>query len=113
MFLPENEFHEIGLLFTKFLLVQNGHNVVYLGSNVPYGSLTDVIEKRKIDATLLFAVTNGSKNNLSYTANYLNSVFKDSDHYVITHNLSIDRNLISNLKIVDDIDKFVEEISNK
>ena len=113
LFLPENEFHEIGLLFTKFLLVQNGHNVVYLGSNVPYGSLTDVIEKRKIDATLLFAVTNGSKNNLSYTANYLNSVFKDSDHYVITHNLNIDRNLISNLKIVDDIDKFVEEISNK
>ena len=50
LFLPENEFHEIGLLFTKFLLVQNGHNVVYLGSNVPYGSLTDVIEKRKIDA---------------------------------------------------------------
>ena len=98
LFLPENEFHEIGLLFTKFLLVQNGNNVVYLGSNVPYGTLIDVIEKKNIDATLLFAVTNGSKNNLSYTANYLNSVFNDSEHYVITHDLNIDRNLISNLK---------------
>ena len=113
LFLPENEFHEIGLLFTKFLLVQNGNNVVYLGSNVPYGTLIDVIEKRNIDATLLFAVTNGSKNNLSYTANYLNSVFKDSDHYVITHDLNIDRNLIGNLKIFDNIDNFIKEISNK
>ena len=113
LFLPENEFHEIGLLFTKFLLVQNGNNVVYLGSNVPYGTLIDVIEKRNIDATLLFAVTNGSKNNLSYTANYLNSVFKDSEHYVITHDLNIDRNLISNLKIFDNIDNFIKEISNK
>ena len=113
LFLPENEFHEIGLLFTKFLLVQNGNNVVYLGSNVPYGSLIDVIEKKNIDATLLFAVTNGSKNNLSYTANYLNSVFKDSEHYVITHDLNIDRNLISNLRIFDNIDNFIKEISNK
>ena len=113
LFLPENEFHEIGLLFTKFLLVQNGNNVVYLGSNVPYGTLIDVIEKRNIDATLLFAVTNGSKNNLSYTANYLNNVFKDSEHYVITHDLNIDRNLISNLKIFDNIDNFIKEISNK
>lgn len=113
LFLPENEFHEIGLLFTKFLLVQNGNNVVYLGSNVPYGTLIDVIEKKNIDATLLFAVTNGSKNNLSYTANYLNSVFKDSEHYVITHDLNIDRNLITNLRIFDNIDNFVKEISNK
>ncbi|MAO71015.1 MAG: hypothetical protein CMD02_00720 [Flavobacteriales bacterium] len=113
LFLPENEFHEIGLLFTKFLLVQNGNNVVYLGSNVPYGTLIDVIEKKNIDATLLFAVTNGSKNNLSYTANYLNSVFNDSEHYVITHDLNIDRNLISNLKIFDNIDNFIKEISNK
>ena len=53
LFLPENEFHEIGLLFTKFLLVQNGNNVVYLGSNVPYGTLIDVIEKRNTLTTLL------------------------------------------------------------
>lgn len=111
LFLPENEFHEIGLLFTKFLLVQSGNNVIYLGSNVPYGTLIDVIEKRNIDATLLFAVTNSSKNNLSYTANFLNNVFKDSEHYVITKDLKIDKNLITNLKIFDNIDNFINEIS--
>ena len=112
LFLPENEFHEIGLLFAKFILVQNGHNVIYLGSNVPYGSLNDVVKKQKIDAVLFFAVTLSSKNNLSYTANYLNNVFKNSAHYVISNNPSIDKNLISNLKIIDNIDSFVEEVSS-
>lgn len=112
LFLPENEFHEIGLLFAKFILVQNGHNVIYLGSNVPYESLNDVVKKQQIDAVLFFAVTLSSKNNLSYTANYLNNVFKNSEHYVISNNLSIDKDLINNLKIIDNIDSFVEEVSS-
>ena len=35
LFLPEGEFHEIGLLFVHFLLKQNGIFVDYLGANVP------------------------------------------------------------------------------
>ena len=56
LFLPENEFHEIGLLFARFLLVKNGFNVIYLGSNLPYESLYQVNEKIKIDNTLMFSV---------------------------------------------------------
>lgn len=110
LFLPENEFHEIGLLFTKFLLVLNGYNVIYLGSNVPYDSLKDIVGKRKIDAILFFAITNKSLNNLSYTSEYLKNIFNDSDHYVITNKMNIDKST-SNLKIVDDIESFQKEIS--
>ena len=53
LFLPENEFHEIGLLFAKFLLIKNGFEVVYLGSNVPYGSLLELAEKKHIDLSLI------------------------------------------------------------
>lgn len=112
LFLPENEFHEIGLLFAKFILVKNGHNVIYLGSNVPYESLNDVVKKQKIDAVLFFAVTRSSKNNLSYTANYLSNIFKNSEYYVISNNLSINKDLISNLKIIESVDGFVEEVSS-
>lgn len=111
LFLPENEFHEIGLLFAKFILVQNEHNVIYLGSNVPYESLNDVVKKQKIDAVLFFAVTLSSKNNLSYTANFLSNIFKNSEYYVISNNLSINKDLISNLKIIESVDDFVEEVS--
>jgi len=39
MFLPEGEFHEIGLLFVHFLLKQLGVQVDYLGTNMPVFNL--------------------------------------------------------------------------
>jgi hypothetical protein len=35
LFLPENEHHEIGLLFFNYLLLKSGINTIYLGENVP------------------------------------------------------------------------------
>lgn len=35
LFLPENEYHEIGLLYAFFLIKQHGIPVIYLGANVP------------------------------------------------------------------------------
>lgn len=40
LFLPENEHHELGLLFIHYLLKSHGVTVLYLGANVP---LKDVI----------------------------------------------------------------------
>jgi MerR family transcriptional regulator, light-induced transcriptional regulator len=41
LFLPENELHEIGLLFAKYLIRSRGYRIVYLGQSVP---LQDVIQ---------------------------------------------------------------------
>lgn len=35
LFLPENEYHEIGLLYVYFLMKEQGIPIIYLGSNVP------------------------------------------------------------------------------
>ncbi|MFW5979061.1 MAG: MerR family transcriptional regulator, partial [Bacteroidia bacterium] len=35
LFLPEKEFHELGLLFYSYLIKKSGHSVIYLGSSVP------------------------------------------------------------------------------
>lgn len=40
LFLPENEFHEIPLLFSSYLIREAGHRVIYLGSNVPLETMT-------------------------------------------------------------------------
>ncbi|MDA3822300.1 MAG: MerR family transcriptional regulator [Bacteroidales bacterium] len=39
LFLPEGEWHEIGLLFSLYLLKEAGHDVVYLGQSVPYSDV--------------------------------------------------------------------------
>ncbi len=49
LFMPEGEYHEIGLLFVHFLLKQKGHNVDYLGTNVPLVDLKYLTEFKKVD----------------------------------------------------------------
>jgi methanogenic corrinoid protein MtbC1 len=39
LYLPENEYHELGLLFSSYLIKARGHHVVYLGQNVPIADL--------------------------------------------------------------------------
>ena len=70
LFLPENEFHEIGLLFAKFLLVQHGFNVIFLGANV-HMDLVQVAQNIDIDHTLLFSVLILPKIILDFTIKYL------------------------------------------
>jgi methanogenic corrinoid protein MtbC1 len=49
LFLPEGEFHEIGLLYVQYLLKSKGIKVYYLGSNVPLEDVAYVISHRKPD----------------------------------------------------------------
>ena len=45
LFLPENEFHELGLLFYNYLIKKAGQSVIYLGSSVPF---KDIVETNHI-----------------------------------------------------------------
>ena len=58
LFLPENEFHETGLLFSNFLIRHFGHKVYYIGANVPFDTLLTTAEKLKPGKLLFFLVRN-------------------------------------------------------
>ncbi len=60
LFLPEDEFHEVGLLMTHYLLKQAGHKVIYLGTNVPLDTLTSAAEDITPSFLMLFMVNNTS-----------------------------------------------------
>ena len=49
LFLPEGEYHELGLLFMYFILKSRGVNVIYLGSNVPIKDVAYVVNLKKPD----------------------------------------------------------------
>ncbi len=49
LFLPEGEYHELGILYVHFLLKQKGIYVDYLGANVPLVDLKYLTEVKKID----------------------------------------------------------------
>lgn len=45
MFLPENEQHELSLLFYEYLIVKMGHQVIYLGQSTPLDAVIEVHNK--------------------------------------------------------------------
>lgn len=49
LFLREGELHEIGLLFYHYLLLKNGFETIYLGQNVPYTDLIEIIKTHSPD----------------------------------------------------------------
>lgn len=49
LFLPEGEYHEIGILYVHFLLKQKGIYIDYLGTNTPILDLAYLATHQKID----------------------------------------------------------------
>lgn len=54
LFLPEGELHEIGLLFTNYLLRKYGHKVIYLGQSLPLEDLAKVVRTRNPDYLITY-----------------------------------------------------------
>ncbi len=44
LFLPENEIHDIGILYLNYLLLANGKNSMYLGSSLPLNNMDYILK---------------------------------------------------------------------
>lgn len=49
LFLPENEHHELGLLFLNYMLKSRGVKTIYLGANVPMADVEFVVNIKQPD----------------------------------------------------------------
>lgn len=63
LFLPENEFHETGLLIANYLIRLAGHRCAYLGANVPLDTLKNAVSCLKPDTMLMFMVSRNNPEN--------------------------------------------------
>ncbi|MGF1635592.1 MAG: MerR family transcriptional regulator [Cyclobacteriaceae bacterium] len=52
LYLPENEIHEIGLLFSSYIIKARNNKVIYLGQNLPLQDLKSVYETQRPDYIL-------------------------------------------------------------
>lgn len=93
LFLPENEFHEIGLLFSHYLIRQAGKKVIYLGGNVPFETIISAVEETNPSHLLFFLVHHDTPED---SQDYLNDLKKNFSKIKII--LSGNEKLISKLK---------------
>lgn len=94
LFLPENEFHEIGLLFSYYLVRLSGGKVIYLGSNVPLQSVETSITQIKPDYLLFFLVHNELPEKIEWYCDQLTKFFNGKRIY-----LAAEHKMIAGVKI--------------
>ena len=102
--------HEMGLLFTRYLLLSRGYNVIYLGSNrCPLLALSEIVKCKEVDFTLFFVVSNFAKLKYQKTIESVNKYFLKSKNYIVT-NHTLDEELIkeNNVNLLQSVDDFLE-----
>jgi methanogenic corrinoid protein MtbC1 len=110
LFLPKNELHDIAILFAYLLLKMNGHNVIYLGQNLPHSLLLSLKDKNKTDNILFSITSNSSKLNLTEITNFLETNFSESKiHTIINRNL-LTEDHSKKLNITSNIEEFINVI---
>lgn len=60
LFLPDNELHEIGLLYYAYLLKRDGHELLYLGQMMPLDALSEVTEHWRADMVVTGTITHST-----------------------------------------------------
>jgi DNA-binding transcriptional MerR regulator len=115
LFLPENELHEIGLLFSAYLIKSRNNKVIYLGQNVPHFDLVNIYKDHKPDYILTVITTFPQ---LDWIQAYIyelsdsfpNSQILISGHQVVGHDMDFPKNVILLNKLQELVD-YTEENS--
>jgi DNA-binding transcriptional MerR regulator len=81
-FLPEGEWHEIGLLFYNLIARKEGMDVVYLGMSVPLTDLKLVNQVRKADAFFASFVSARENKELEATLQQIRDYFPETPFFV-------------------------------
>jgi len=75
LFLPDGEFHELGLLFMNFLLKSRGVCAIYLGCSVPIDDVEFVAKMKKPDYIFTHLTSVGHKFNFEKFISTINKKF--------------------------------------
>jgi methanogenic corrinoid protein MtbC1 len=82
LFLPENEFHELGLLFYSYLVRKSGNKILYLGQSVPFDDLLEVAKYKEPDYLVSYFTASMSNEDFKAYIQKLSEVFKDKTIYI-------------------------------
>jgi MerR family transcriptional regulator, light-induced transcriptional regulator len=77
LFLPEGEYHELGLLFMNYLLKSRGVATVYLGSSVPLKDVAYIVKLKKPDYLYSHLTTVGQNFNFDKFITNITQNFSD------------------------------------
>jgi DNA-binding transcriptional MerR regulator len=114
LFLPEGEFHELGLLFAKYYFKSRGIQVLYLGQSVPLKDLKEAIDIYKPLGLFTFITTPSTT---KLMVSYLETLRKDYPKVdVLVSGSQVSQHLdkkVQGVTYFSFIDEFVTFIDNQ
>jgi len=111
-FLPENELHEIGLLFYSLIARKEGYNVIYLGASVPVNDLNVMVEVRRVDAFFTSFVAAREKEELEQMLYRITEIIPNYPIFLMGLQIrELQPKMSKQFKVVSTAKSFKEEIS--
>ncbi|MFU8843984.1 MAG: MerR family transcriptional regulator [Bacteroidales bacterium] len=112
LFLPEKEYHEIGLIFYHYLIKKQNHKVIYLGESVPYDALVEVSKIKNIEYLLTFITSPTENGYLSSFIHDLSQQYNTSTVFIAGMQArTVEFEMPSNAKLIQSANHFKEELN--
>lgn len=107
LFLPENEIHELGLLYLNYELVLRGHHTIYLGQSLPLNNLNYFLESEREVCFVTSLTIQPYDDKIEDYFNEINEVMDDTKNSFIATGRKIEKvkhlDLNKNIKLFDSI----------
>jgi len=107
LFLPENELHELGLLFYSYIIKKAGHKVIYLGQSVPLRDVLEVINISKADYMITYFIAAFETKQIPIYLKRISEGFGHKDIFIAGLQVKqLEDNLPENIKSLMDVEEF-------
>ena len=81
IFLPDNEIHELSILFLNYLILNKGFQTIFLGQSIPIESLKTLLSQKDILHFVTYITVQPSKNDvLKFIKSFDENLIKDSEN---------------------------------
>lgn len=111
LYLPENELHELGLIFMHYILKKRGQKVIYLGPMLPVENLKVIDSLRPADYIVTSIVGSMDENEVNNYLLKLSEELSEKKIIVTGQQIESKSSPANNLKLIPKITDFIEEIN--
>ena len=116
LYLPENELHEMSLLFSSYIIKSRNNKVIYIGQNVPHNDLIKIYKDHNPDYLLTVFTTSPTVNHTQAYIYKISDSFKNSTVLISGHQVvGQDMDLPGNIMLLNKLQDLIEftEVNSK
>ena len=115
LFLPDNEIHELGLMYLNLEVLSRGHHSILLGSSVPISSLVDILDHYETVTFISYFTLKPEKEDMKkYLEEFNDTILKKKTNQFwilgrMTQHID-EQALPEQIKVFQSIDNLVKEL---